>query len=404
VTFCFPFVTEANKVQNINTTTGQASMFLSKSVLFLPGWYDEQMHRGIARCAREAGWILSCPMRHEGRMPAAHKKIDGIITLLSHGRKDITDFVLSRRRIPIVDMSGEIPDLQFPLVRQDNQAIGQLAASHLMAHGCSTLVYVKLMNNSFATERLAGFSNAVSAGSRKLVLLDITKSGIPVRNWTEWLTRKFLSIPKPFGIMPDCDWHAMDVFDACNHAGINIPEDALVIGVDNDELTCTFAPVPLTSVDNNRERHGYEAAQLLDRIMRGRKPPKENIVIPPKFIVERQSTNAIAVNHPLVSKAIGMIWTHYRDPELTPAWVIDQLGCSREGLHRIFKHHIGRSVAEELRRKRMESAMEILITTDKKMEEVASLSGFSSALHLNKVFNREMRETPRGFRKSRKLS
>ena len=372
---------------------------VAKRVLFLPGWYDDQMHHGIARYAREVGWVLSCPTRHDGFTYCT--KPDGIITMLSHGRKDVTDFILASRKIPVVDMGRNIPEICFPRVLQDNVAIGQAAAEHLIARGCRRLAFFKPTRDSFTSGRLIGFTETAAAHNRQLTVLDAIALAKTSHSLPAWLAERLRSIPRPFGIMCTNDDNTSIVFDACQRVGLNIPEDVLLIGVGNDDLICDFAPVHLTSVDNNRELQGYEAARLLDRLLHGGKPPHNPITIPPKCVAVRQSTNIMAVNHPLVSKAIGMIWMHYHDPEFTTAAIMRQLGYTREGLHRLFKQHIGRSVADELRRKRLEYAKELLLTTSKKMEEVAELSGFSSALHLNKVIKRETGLNPSRFRKSR---
>ncbi len=50
-----------------------------------------------------------------------------------------------------------------------------------------------------------------------------------------------------------------------------MPDEVAVIGVDNDELVCDLSDPPLTSIALNTEKAGYEAAQLLDKMMAGNK-------------------------------------------------------------------------------------------------------------------------------------
>ena len=49
-----------------------------RRVLMALGYYDPQLHRGITRYAREAGWVLDTSMAHYGALPA-HWRGDGVI-------------------------------------------------------------------------------------------------------------------------------------------------------------------------------------------------------------------------------------------------------------------------------------------------------------------------------------
>ena len=57
----------------------------------------------------------------------------------------------------------------------------------------------------------------------------------------------------------------------CRELDIAVPEQVAVIGVDNDARLCRLCTPPLSSVIPDTHRTGYEAAQLLDRMMRGEK-------------------------------------------------------------------------------------------------------------------------------------
>ena len=51
----------------------------------------------------------------------------------------------------------------------------------------------------------------------------------------------------------------------------------------------------MSSIALNTEKAGYEAAQLLDKLMSGEKQTKKIIVAEPTHVVTRQSTDIIAV-------------------------------------------------------------------------------------------------------------
>src|SRR5207253_7143964 len=80
---------------------------------------------------------------------------------------------------------------------------------------------------------------------------------------TQWV----IDQPKPMGLMLCYDQIGPPVTQACREAGVAVPEEVAIVGVDNDEPICAICDPPLTSVCPNHEEVGYQAAALLDRIM-----------------------------------------------------------------------------------------------------------------------------------------
>ena len=65
------------------------------------------------------------------------------------------------------------------------------------------------------------------------------------------------------------DVRGRQVLDACLTAGIDVPREISVLAVDNDELICEATSPPLSSIQLDTERMGFEAAKLLDSRLRG---------------------------------------------------------------------------------------------------------------------------------------
>ncbi len=72
-------------------------------------------------------------------------------------------------------------------------------------------------------------------------------------------------------------------------------DDMAVIGVDNDEVMCELTNPPLTSIEQGSRQIGYEAALLLERLMAGKKVPRQRTLLEPENIVVRQSTDILAI-------------------------------------------------------------------------------------------------------------
>jgi LacI family transcriptional regulator len=88
---------------------------------------------------------------------------------------------------------------------------------------------------------------------------------------------------------------------------VAVPEEVSVIGVDNEILACKLARPPLSSIIPDCRRIGYEAAETLDRIIKGEQPAGQRREIPPYGIVTRQSTDVSMTPDPLLADAMHLI-------------------------------------------------------------------------------------------------
>src|SRR4029079_1554909 len=84
---------------------------------------------------------------------------------------------------------------------------------------------------------------------------------------------------KPVGVMASNDDRGHQVLDSCRRAGLSVPHEVAVLGVDNDNHLRTLCTPPLSSIDTNASSVGYEAAALLIRMMQGEKPPRTPLLI-----------------------------------------------------------------------------------------------------------------------------
>ena len=87
----------------------------------------------------------------------------------------------------------------------------------------------------------------------------------------------------------------LHVTEACKIADVRVPDDVAILGVDNDVLVCDLSDPPLSSIALNTEEAGYQAAKLLADLMAGEPMNGQRVLVEPTHIVERQSTNILAV-------------------------------------------------------------------------------------------------------------
>jgi LacI family transcriptional regulator len=185
---------------------------------------------------------------------------------------------------------------------------------------------------------------------------------------------------------------------ACVTAGLRVPDDVAVVGVDNDDLICELSDPPLSSIALDLERAGYESAQLLDGLM-SRQIKKGYVVhVEPTHVATRRSSDVIAQDDRLIVSALRFIRDHFAQ-SISVSDVAEGVGTSRRTLERHFSMAIGRSILSEIARCRIERAKELLLETKVSCCRVASGVGFNSLKTFNRTFHRREAVTPKGFRK-----
>ena len=293
---------------------------IRRSVLLLLGFYNVRLHQGIARYAHEADWVLDDTYVSAGLVPVWWDG-DGILGLIT-SPKDVT---AARHfpKCPLVDVSQgwisksmparyRASGLGRPRVYYDNARIARLSAEHFLARGFKHIAFLNYGNYWHEVERIPTYQKVIERAGADYHEIEYYRHFPPhsartVQNHLSaqrWLIQKMRDLPKPLAITVASDNVSMRLFGACDAAGVSVPEEVAILGCDNDPLICEAAPVALSSVDNDWDRIGYEAAQLLDRLMAGKRVPREPVLIPPKGVAAlqhrladgRQGLESIGIN------------------------------------------------------------------------------------------------------------
>jgi len=365
-----------------------------KTVLLALGWYVHEIDRGVARYAKEHDWILDDISCHAGALPSW--RIDGVITLFADVRqKKLIDFV-KKVHVPVVALSDQVPEVDVPRVLPDNAAIGRSAAEELLSRGFEHFAFLALDHTApVVRERMEGFRQTVVAAGRNFAAIDYTdcwRNKDAHERLLKWLAAEIRKLPKPLAMMAQYDAEANYIVRACLDAGIRIPMDVAVMGVDNDPIYSELGPVPLSSVVSNRELLGYEGASMLDQLMKGKKV-RSPVRIPPSGIVLRQSSDVFAARDPAIAKALNYIAQHLAEPFTIDA-LAREAGVSRRSLYNKFSRHLGRSLHREIVRQRLAKARQMLQTTDAKLSVIAEACGLKDGMGLSKAFRLYEKTTP----------
>lgn len=325
-----------------------------------------------------------------------HWQGDGIIARVDSAA---TAAALRRTGLPVVDVSAERVKSEFPRVSIDNGAVAQLAAAHLLERRLRHFAFCGDDQYLWSRQRGAAFAQVLRGqGYRPTAFSLPRRLRLGWEQETQAMANWLAGLPKPVGVFACFDGRAQQVLEACQVAGLAVPEAVAVLGVDDDEVVCELSDPPLSSVLPNARRTGYEAAALLARLMAGRKLVlADSKEIEPIRVVERRSTEALAVADRHVAAALRFIRDHAHDG-IGVKDVLRAVPVSRTLLERKFSHLVGESPHRQIRRHQLDKARQLLAETGLPVARIADMTGFESASYLSAVFRRETGETPRAYR------
>lgn len=369
--------------------------------------YGRGLLRGITEYLRIHGpWSVSFEERDLGDPPPAWLadwKGQGVIARVE--TRSLAK-AISALGCPAIDLHGVFPDLGIPLIDTDDRAVTRLAVDHLLDRGFRTLAYCGFVGTNYSDRRCRFFTEQVrEIGLTPLIYeppARVRGGGTERQEQRGWMHGDDLAgwlsaLPRPVGLMACNDIRGQQVLTTCRDAGIAVPDEIAVVGVDNDEILCELAAPPLSSVALNTRRIGYEAAELLARLMAGEPAPTQPVLIEPLGVVTRQSTDVLAVDDRDVAAAVRYIREHACDG-IQVEDVLAAVPLSRSVLDRRFTQVLGHSPKEEISRVRLQRIKQLLADTDLKLPQVAAMTGFPHPEYLSAMFKKTTGQTLGEFR------
>lgn len=312
---------------------------------------------------------------------------------------------LSGSRLPVVAVGGSYQDAadypkDIPYVATDNFKLIKLAYDHLIEAGLTRFACFSLPESSvnrWAQERERSFRRLMERDGMSADIYRGVSTSAPV--WDAAVEQQIAwlhSLPKPIGIIAVSDARARQLLQACLSAGIPVPEQVALIGIDNDPLARTLTRVPLSSVIQGTEEMGRTAAHLLHQMLHGMQLGGSCILVPPVGINVMASSQHEPLSHPHVMQALHFI-RQYACQGIKTEQVADYVGVSRSSLESYFRRELGRSVHDEILRFKLDAAKTILDHETRSIADIAVSCGFTSVQYMHAVFKRELGCTPREY-------
>ena len=314
--------------------------------------------------------------------------VDGVVFSLPSAREGAE--ALSRIDIPTVAL--DIFDESILHGRQKNliyiagscDDVGRTAARHFLSQGLyrSYAFVPDLAGHAWSRLRGEAFADEMRRSGFKVALYKTRGKGYDLPKLRAWLEK----LPQPAGVFAAFDDRAVQVLEACRDAGLDVPRQIAVTGVDNDEMICPNTTPPLTSVQPDHALIGALAAEKLKQMMEGRRLSRpERIMVGVKRIEVRESTSPVTQAGKLVQRALAFIAAHYAEP-IRPRDVVRELKCSRRLADLRFTELQGESIGKAILHARLEAVHKMLAATGDTMENIAAACGFSKAERMRTAF------------------
>ncbi len=394
--------------------------------------YERGLFRGIAQYARHNGsWVFLPFWEQQGMPQAVPLELDIKLSRWKRGPRRSKSMTETFRELGVTGVIGRLfaPDiieaifsLKLPTIgmdltdeqlgddrfingiseiRPDSHGAGRMAAEHLLERGFRRFAFCGHSKNpNWSRQRAEGFCERLQEAGFDCDIYQPPESR-SVMFWHReypavitWLQ----SLQKPVGIMACNDIRGRQVIEACSLGGMHVPNDAAVIGVDEDQVLSELSNPPLSSIVLNSEQGGYQAAELLHRMMLGKVKEPQRILADPLWVNARLSTDVIAMEDRDVAATVRFIRENARRP-IQILDIVKHAGISRRALEIRFQRSLGWSIREEIERIRIEFAKQLLAETDLPTAKIAENTGFSGEDYLGKVFRRVTNTTMAQYRR-----
>jgi len=364
--------------------------------------FDRGLLSGVARYSALNGpWTFYRQphgyLRSERRLDLKELKAwkpDGAICPVSQ----VDEF--SRLRVPLIAYDVNEYSGRVPCVLSEDCEAGRLAAWHLLDLGHRHFAFCGYSGIRWSRERCEAFCGFVErAGCTVEVYRPRSrrpaawaKEEPHVRHWLE-------TLPKPIGMLCANDDRAASILETCHVLGYGVPEDVSVSGVDDDQYVCELQNPPLSSVRMASEQAGYEAAALLDRMIRAEDEMSgQRIMAHATGVTARQSTNVLMIRNADVRKALRFIRENAGRP-IRVADIVKVTDLSHRTLNDQFHSELGCSIIKQLTRARIAYISHLLTETEMRIHEIATMVGYEDDRHFSRYFKRATGLTPQVYRR-----
>jgi len=281
----------------------------------------------------------------------------------------------------------------------DAQAVGRLAARHLAEAGYRHAAWIDARMGA-DSDRGSAFLEAARSkglGTSRLpsasVRVFASASAYNTRV-IEWVT----GLPKPAALFFHQDRRAFWFRDLLSAAGVRIPRDVGILGMDDCSLTCEASSPSLSSIHLPTREAGHLIGLRLHQLLHQPDSAQGPIILHPVRVTGRETTALRSRTSALVRRLTRLMRRHLRRPlaltemarilEVSP--YVLRATVSRE------LHTTPKALYARMRRQEVE---QLLTDTELPIGVIARRAGFSDMTALYNSFVREHGLGPAAFRR-----
>jgi LacI family transcriptional regulator len=367
--------------------------------------YAKLLLKGIAKYSKEhEPWVIC-------KMPLSYRDVNGIEGVVKWALGWKADVIIGQfyptDNVKLFPENGIIAVAQdfitrfrdIPNITGAHHLAGKIGARYFIQKGFKYFAFYGFKDIVWSQERSDGFMEELKNRGFEDCYFEYQNEDLddlwyyqsePLKNWLK-------TLPKPIAIMACDDSRAIHITQLCRQLNIRIPAEVAVLGVDNDESVCTLFDPPLSSLNQAVEKGGYEAAQLIDKMLNDPTLPIQDIVVYPTNVVTRESTDIYATEDKYISNALQIIHQH-SDGRISVNEIVDRLPLSRRLLEIRFKEVTGLSIYNYILNLRIDKFAQRLLESKLPIIEIVMDMGFFDYKNISRQFKQIKGCTPSEYR------
>ncbi|AVM57365.1 transcriptional regulator [Bacteroides heparinolyticus] len=367
--------------------------------------------------------VLAYSKSHEPwvvcRMPPSYKLTYGIEGVLKWAKTWQADAIIGRfdneDNVELFRQHGIIAIAQdykarfenIPNITGDYRKTGKMAAEFFLNKGFQHFAFYGYRDTVWSQERCEGFYECIAErgfGNNFHAYQEQSLDDLwfyeapPLLSWLK-------SLPHPTALMACDDNQGNRITEICKVNNIKVPDKIAILGVDNDEIICNLSDPPLSSISHNIVRGGFEAAELIDRLLNdeeNNRQDMQDVVIQPINIVNRLSTDFYSTTDMHIHTALKYIHQNIAS-DITVSDIVKQVPLSRRLLEIRFKQVTQQSIHKYIFNLRMERFAQLLLASDAPIADVAEQVGINNLKNLSRQFKILKKVSPNEYRKEHQM-
>lgn len=365
--------------------------------------FSRRLMRGLIKYSKANGpWIFY-------RLPSYYKTLYGKEGIVEWAKEREADAIialwdhegtnrLQQLNIPVLLQNYKERSSFYSNITGDYYGTGVMAAKFFIDRRFQNFAFYGSKDVVWSRERAHGFRNEVEKAGGNYYYFE--SENLRSEDWSqshvlldEWL----LSLPKPVALLACDDNFALQISEICKMKNIKIPQDISLMGVDNDDLICNLSDPPISSIELDVEKGGFEAGRLIHQLIKKDKTEPFNIIINPTRIELRQSTELYNVEDEYIDTVVKHLIKHF-DTDISIDGLSQLVPLSRRNLEIKFKNEMDTSIYQFILTLRINHFANLLLTTDRSLFDLALESGFNDCKNISRVFKKFKGITPMEYR------